>query len=117
MPVQMLAPEMDQIVPMDLDIERLGEGFGGTNGPAEGPVWWGEEGYLLFSDIHNDRIVKWSPEDGAGTFLSPCDRTNGLTRDPHRGASWPASTTPDVSGGGNMMAVSPSSPTATEVGS
>ena len=41
MPVQMLAPEMDQIVLMDLDIERLVEGFGGTNGPAEGPVGGG----------------------------------------------------------------------------
>ncbi len=82
MPVQVLSPKMKHIVPMDLAIEQLSEGFGGSNGPAEGPVWWSEGGYLLFSDIHNDRIVKWSPSDGVGTFRSPCDRTNGLTRDP-----------------------------------
>ena len=28
MPVQMLSPEMEHIVPMDLAIEQLGEGFG-----------------------------------------------------------------------------------------
>jgi hypothetical protein len=29
--------------------------FGGPLGPAEGPLWWKEGGYLLFTDIHNNR--------------------------------------------------------------
>lgn len=82
MPVQILSTKMEHIVPKDLAVERLGKGFGGSNGPAEGPVWWNEEGCLLFSDIHNDRIVRWAPHDGVRSFLSPCNRTNGLTRDP-----------------------------------
>jgi len=33
-------------------VVELAAGFGGDLGPAEGPLWWKEGGYLLFSDIH-----------------------------------------------------------------
>ena len=33
-------------------------------GPAEGPVWWKEGGYLLFSDIHNNKRMKYTPGQG-----------------------------------------------------
>ena len=82
MPVEVLAPEMKRIAPTDLTVEHLGEGYGGPNGHAEGPVWWKDSGHLLFSDIHNDQIMKWSPADGISVFRQPTDRTNGLTRDP-----------------------------------
>jgi gluconolactonase len=32
---------------------------------AEGPVWFGDGRYLLFSDIPNDRIMRWTEESGA----------------------------------------------------
>ena len=32
---------------------------------AEGPVWFGDGRYLLWSDIPNDRIMKWEEETGA----------------------------------------------------
>ena len=66
---------------MDEAIEELGDGYGGDQGPAEGPVWWKEGGYLLFSDIHNNRRMRWSPEDSVTVFREPNDRGNGLTRD------------------------------------
>ena len=66
---------------MDQAIEELADGFGGDRGPAEGPVWWKEGGYLLFSDIHNNRRMKWSPDDAVSVFREPTDRANGLTRD------------------------------------
>lgn len=48
---------------------------------TEGPVWR-PEGYLLFSDIPANRIVKYSPDSGAAeTFLSPSGNSNGLTLD------------------------------------
>jgi gluconolactonase len=50
-------------------------------GPAEGPVWWKEGGYLLFSDIHNNRRMKYEPGKGVSVFLEPTNRANGLTRD------------------------------------
>jgi gluconolactonase len=81
MPVEKTAPELERILSMDLAIEELAKGFGGDLGPAEGPVWWKEGGYLLFSDMHNDRIMKWSPDDAVSVFREPTDRANGLTRD------------------------------------
>ena len=81
MPIEKLQPELDRIVSPDQDIEELGSGYGGANGPAEGPVWWKDGGYLLFSDIHNDRRMKWAEGQGATTFSEPTNQANGLTRD------------------------------------
>ena len=50
-------------------------------GPAEGPLWWHEGNYLLFSDIHNNRRMKWAQADGVTTFHDSTNRSNGLTRD------------------------------------
>ena len=44
-------------------------------------MWWPEEGCLLFSDIHNDRRMKWTASGGVSTFQEPNNRANGLTRD------------------------------------
>ena len=81
MPIEQLQPELDLIVSSDQDIEELGSGYGGANGPAEGPVWWKDGGYLLFSDIHNDRRMKWAEGQEVTTFSEPTNQANGLTRD------------------------------------
>ena len=81
MPIERNAPELDRIVSQDQEIEELGKGYGGDMGPAEGPLWWKEGGYLLFSDIHNNRRMKWAPGDGVSVFYEPTNRANGLTRD------------------------------------
>ena len=81
MPIEKLAPELDRIVSADQEIEELGTGYGGDQGPAEGPLWWKDGGYLLFSDIHNNRRMKWAPGEGVTIFKEPTDRANGLTRD------------------------------------
>ena len=81
MPIERHAPELDRIVDAHAVIEELGSGFGGDNGPAEGPLWWEEGGYLLFSDIGKDRRMKWSAKDGVSVALEPTDNANGLTRD------------------------------------
>ena len=64
---------------------RTHPGFGRwlrwRTGPAEGPVWWKEGGYLLFSDIHNNRRMKYVPGTGVSLFQEPTNRANGLTRD------------------------------------
>ena len=62
-------------------IRHLADGFGGSHGPAEGPVWWQEGGYLLFSDIHNNKRMKYVPGVGVSLFQEPTNRANGLTRD------------------------------------
>ena len=81
MPIEKSAPELDRIVSADQEIEELGSGYGGDQSPAEGPVWWKDGGYLLFSDIHNNRRMKWAPGEGVTLFKEPTDRANGLTRD------------------------------------
>lgn len=52
---------------------------------AEGPVWFNDLGCLLWSDIPNQRILRWSPNalDGQGVsvFRSPSNFANGHTRD------------------------------------
>lgn len=49
---------------------------------AEGPVWFGDGRYLLFSDIPNNRILRWDDCSGAlSEFRRPSNHANGLTRD------------------------------------
>src|SRR5262249_42108473 len=78
--IEQLAPELDKLIAPSEPIQELAEGFGGPLGPAEGPVWWQEGGYLLFSDIHNNRRMKYTPGQGVSLVQEPTNRANGLTR-------------------------------------
>jgi gluconolactonase len=45
-------------------------------------VWFGDGRYVLWSDIPNDRILRWDEETGAVTpFRRPSNNANGNTRD------------------------------------
>ncbi len=57
-------------------VKRLATGFDWV----EGPVWFGDLGCLLFSDIPSNRILRWT-EDGVTTFRQPSNYANGHTRD------------------------------------
>ena len=59
--IERLDPAFDKIVDASETIHDLADGFGGDQGPAEGPLWWKEGGYLLFSDIHNNKRMKYDP--------------------------------------------------------
>src|SRR6266704_6434653 len=49
---------------------------------AEGPVWFGDGRYLLFSDIPNNRILRWDETTGAtSVFRQPSNHANGHARD------------------------------------
>ena len=49
---------------------------------TEGPVWFGDGRYLLWSDIPNDRIMRWEEETGTiSVFRKPSNYANGNTRD------------------------------------
>ncbi|MCT7664747.1 SMP-30/gluconolactonase/LRE family protein [Shinella kummerowiae] len=58
-------------------LKKLADGFDW----AEGPVWFGDHDYLLFSDIPNNRMLRWSPVSGLTTFRAPANFSNGNTRD------------------------------------
>ena len=48
---------------------------------VEGPVWFGDAGCLLFSDIPNDRIMRWMPDGTVSVYREPSNYANGHTRD------------------------------------
>jgi gluconolactonase len=75
------APELDKIISSSETIHELADGFGGAHGPAEGPLWWHEGRHLLFSDIHNDKRMKYVPGSGLSLHQEATNRANGLTRD------------------------------------
>lgn len=79
--IEQLAPELERILATGQSIAELADGFGGPHGPAEGPLWWHEGGYLVFSDIHNNRRMKFEPGRGVSLLQEPTNRANGLTRD------------------------------------
>ena len=79
--IERFDPAFDKIIDVSETIHDLADGFGGAQGPAEGPVWWKEGGYLLFSDIHNNKRMKFEPGKGVSLFLDGTNRANGLTRD------------------------------------
>ena len=49
---------------------------------AEGPVYFPEGDYVLWSDVPNNRILKFHAHSGVTTvFREPCNNTNGHFRD------------------------------------
>ena len=59
-------------------IERLATGFRFT----EGPVYYGDGRYLVFSDIPNDALLRWDELTGAvATLRQPAGHPDGNTRD------------------------------------
>ena len=87
--IQRLDPAFDKLVPDGAKIEVLGSGFDGS----EGPLWVPAGGYLLFSDIPNNRINRWKEGEGVTSFMErsgytgeeeftgPEPGTNGLMLD------------------------------------
>ena len=64
-------PKLDALIPKDAKIEVLAGGYKWT----EGPVWDKKAAALLFTDIPNNRVVKWSEKGGASDFLKPSGYT------------------------------------------
>ena len=59
-------------------VERLSQGYSW----AEGPVYFGDARCLLWSDIPNNRIMRWDEETGAtSVYRKPSNYANGNTRD------------------------------------
>src|SRR4051794_25980023 len=82
--VERLDPRLDAIVAPDAKMEVLGNGFDWV----EGPVWVRSGGgYLLFSDIPPNRILKWQAGGGVQVYLEqsgylgPIPRPNNIPPD------------------------------------
>jgi sugar lactone lactonase YvrE len=57
-------------------LERLATGFQFTEGPV-----WHPDGYLLFSDIPANQIVRWETGKETSVFREPSHNSNGMTYD------------------------------------
>jgi gluconolactonase len=78
--IDRFAPELDAVISTTEPILELATGFGG-GGNTEGPVWWKEGGYLLFSSIGENRRIKYTPGKGTSIAKENTNGANGLTRD------------------------------------
>jgi gluconolactonase len=88
--IERLQPGLDAIVGPRAQVEKVADDCKWT----EGPVWI-HAGYILFADIYNNRIMKWTPGGKLTTFLQPSGYqgktpyggrepgSNGMTLDSH----------------------------------
>jgi gluconolactonase len=76
--VEIVDPRFARLVVGHEVVERLWTG----GRWLEGPVWFGDGRYLLFSDIPNNRILRWDERTGrVEPYREPSDNANGNTRD------------------------------------
>ncbi|MFN8259199.1 MAG: SMP-30/gluconolactonase/LRE family protein [Bacteroidales bacterium] len=82
--VEIMAPEALQLVDTSMKVEELAKGFTWS----EGPLWVEELNALVFSDVPENKIYKWSESDGLSVFLQPSgftDTTSTLKGDGSNG--------------------------------
>ena len=60
-------PRFDKLISPGAKMEKLAEGFEW----CEGPVWSKEGGFLLFSDIPRNSVMKWKDGDGVSLYMKP----------------------------------------------
>lgn len=76
--IEVLDPRFEKYRLSNAGIELLATGIR----YGEGPVWFGDGRCLLWSDIPNNRIMRWDEETGAvSVFRKPSGYANGNTRD------------------------------------
>ncbi len=79
-PIEVFDDRMRALVPDHAKIRVLATGAIWS----EGPVYLPKEEAVIWSDIPNDRMLRWSANDGMSVFRSPAIFTNGNTLD-HEG--------------------------------
>lgn len=76
--VEVLDEAVTELIDPAATLTELGSGYAWS----EGPVWVEEHGFLLFSDIPNNVIYKWTPDEGVTPYLQPAGYTG---QDPRGG--------------------------------
>ncbi len=70
------SPAFWKLIDKDARLEKVADGFQFTEGPV-----WNPAGFLLFSDIPANQIVKFVPGAAPTAFRTPSGNSNGLTYD------------------------------------
>lgn len=81
--IERLDPELDKILSTDTKVEIIAEGFTWS----EGPLWIADQKMLLFSDVPENKVYKWTEEKGAELYLEPSGFTGDSTTSRERGAN------------------------------
>ncbi len=75
---EVVTPEFESCFVGHARVERLWTGARWS----EGPAWFAPGRYLIWSDIPNDRMLKWDETNGAvSVFRQPANNSNGNTVD------------------------------------
>ncbi|WP_297444724.1 SMP-30/gluconolactonase/LRE family protein [Acidiferrobacter sp.] len=74
---EIIDPSFRSFILPNATLDTLGTGFRWL----EGPVWFADHNCLIFSDIPNDRVLRWSETGGVSVLRSPCGFENGHARD------------------------------------
>ncbi|PWQ92928.1 SMP-30/gluconolactonase/LRE family protein [Leucothrix pacifica] len=74
---EVIDPRFNRYVIGNAPVKQLATGYDWV----EGPVWFGDANCLLFSDIPNNRIMRWTPNVGISVYREPSSYANGHTRD------------------------------------
>ena len=77
MSIEIRDPRISGIVGAAVSFEQIATGCLFT----EGPLWHPRGNFLLWSDMPDDHLRRWSASAGVSTFRKPCHRSNGLTWD------------------------------------
>ncbi len=72
-----LDPRFKALALPNAPLLTLGQGYAWL----EGPAWFADANQLLFSDLPNDRILRWTEDGGVSVFRQPSDFANGHARD------------------------------------
>ncbi len=73
--INLIDPELTSIIDKNAEVEIIAEGFEWS----EGPLWIDQYKMLLFSDVPNNVIHKWTEEKGLETYLTPSGYTGSGT--------------------------------------
>jgi len=74
---------LDEIISADAQIEIIGDGYTWS----EGPVWVDNEKMLLFSDVPENIVYKWTEAKGVVPYLTPSGFTGDSTSSRERGSN------------------------------
>ena len=78
-----LDPSVNSLIGQNPTIEEITKGYAWT----EGTLWIEKKKMLLFSDIPNNRVMKWTEEKGAEVYLSPAGYTGATPRGGESGSN------------------------------
>jgi gluconolactonase len=81
--IERLDPALDSIISKDAKVEIIADSFAWS----EGPLWIEDKKMLLFSDIPNNTVYKWTEEKGKEVYLKPSGYSSSTPRGGETGSN------------------------------